>query len=250
MEITFSKYRALARQSRQAIETLRGSAQGEEVFIVGSGPSISDTDLSKLKDSRVLLLNNAISLLDHFQPSNAHIMLSDHLRAIELRAQIVERNLDCIATTDKIMNSDVDPEIFREPFSFIMPRFTSTPNGDIRVSPVMGFSDDPQKGLFLGKSVVFPAIQFAYFMGARAITLVGIDMTLGPNIAYFDDKIVSNWTAFDYPRDGRPHFLHMASVLRAKSVLLTNATAGGALDALAHFPRRFAKAGHAPATAL
>lgn len=245
-----SKYRVLARRSRSAIKDLRGSAQGEEVFILGTGPSIVDTDLSRLEGSRVLLLNNAISLLEQLKPAQAHVVLSDHLRAIELRREIVDRGLDCIATTDKVLNHNVDPEIFREPYRFIMPRLVSAPSGGVLVSQAQNFSDDLQKGVFLGKSVVFPAIQLAYFMGARAITLVGVDMTLGRNVAYFDPQMISHWTAFEYSRDGRPHFLHMASVLRARSILLTNATVGGALDALAHFPTRFAKAAHTPTAAL
>ncbi|ARE41308.1 hypothetical protein RGUI_3167 [Rhodovulum sp. P5] len=233
-------YRQFAVQSSEALEALRGCCRDEDVFILGSGPSITNTDLKRLDGKAVLLLNNAVSLLDRFSPRLAIAVVSDHLRAIELRDQITRQDIACIATTDKIQNGAVNPAIFRPPFLFVMPRITVDASGSVRVSRALGFSDDLGRGVYLGKSVVFPAIQIAHHLGAQEIRLVGIDMTLGRGVSYFDPAISSNWSAFDYAADGRPHFAAMAGMLRARGILLTNETVGGDLDVLAHLPDRLA----------
>jgi hypothetical protein len=169
-------------------------------------------------------------------------VLSDHLRAIELRPDIEARGLTCVATTDKIFSPGVDPDVFAAPFLFVMPRIADWPKGGRCVAQQHGFSDDLGKGVYLGKSVVFPAIQIAWCLGARRIALVGVDMTLGARAAYFDPAVRTNWGAFDYARDGRPHFLAMAAAIAERGGRLTNCSVGGALDALTWEPSRFARA--------
>lgn len=236
----YQQYRALAVQAKPRLRSIKGSALQQEVFILGSGPSILNTDLHKLDGATVVFLNNAISLANQFTPKRSYVVVSDHLRALELRQGLHCSGAECIATTDKIFNAAVAPTLFAAPFLFVMPKITDTSNGSVHISHAPGFSDDLDSGVYLGKSVVFPAIQFAYFLGASQITLVGVDMTIGKDAKYFSNTIRSNWSDFDYKRDGRLHFMRTAESLRLRGVTLQNATVGGALDALPHFPSRFA----------
>ncbi len=236
----YQRYRRLVVESAERISALEGIAVGEEVYVIGSSPSIRTTDLSHLDGATVVFLNNAISLLDNFAPARSFLMISDHLRAIELRKECFARSITCIATTDKVLNPTVSPLIFGDPYLFVMPRFVTRPNGDLQISAAFGFSDDPKKGLYLGKSVAFPAIQMAWYLGAKTISLVGIDMTIGAKASYFDKSITSNWSAFDYARDGRPHFAVMRDCLRTRGCILQNLSCGGTLDVLPHDPIRLA----------
>lgn len=198
------------------------------------------TDLSKLTGKTVIFLNNALNLLDHFTPRRSFLTLSDFLRAIELRSEIQARNLTCITTSDKVNNPRIHPGVYEDPFLFVMPKFGFRDNGAAFISPANGFSPALEEGIYLGKSVVFPAIQIAYYLGAASIALVGIDMTIGKKATYYSSNIQSNWGAFDYPRDGRPHFAAMYDALSERGVLLENLTVGGALDILPHDPIRLA----------
>lgn len=242
----YEYYRRLSAESSDALSALKGASLANEVFIIGSGPSIKYTDLTLINGSTVILLNNAIRLLDHFSPARSYLMISDHLRAVELREECRVRAIDCIATTDKVLNPTVSPLIFGAPYIFVMPKFVSRPDGALQVAASFGFSDEPAKGVYLGKSVAFPAIQMAWYMGATTISLVGIDMTIGGKVSYFDTAIRSNWSAFDYPRDGRPHFAVMRDCLRERGCILRNLTVGGVLDVLPHDPGTLAAASSPP----
>lgn len=234
---------SFSRGANRELARLKGKHAGNEVFIIGSGPSISQTDLSKLDGAPVIFLNKALKLSSEFSPSCKYLAISDHLRALELRREINfsnEKELTVFATTDKLFNSSVDPSLFASPFIFVEPKLLRNPKGTLQIARSLGFSDNLYRGVYLGKSVVFPAIQFAYHLGAKAITLLGVDMTIGKNAAHFDKTIKSYWDQFDYARDGREHFMKMQQALRARGVALNNATVGGVLDALPHTPTRFA----------
>jgi hypothetical protein len=236
----YKHYRRLALESSTGIAALKDIVSGGAVYIVGSGPSIAQTDLSRLNGETIIFLNNAVSLQDSVVPGRSFACISDHLRAIELRPECNTRGITCLATTDKVLNPSVSPLIFAAPFLFMMPKFLTRTNGDLQVSAAFGFSDAPGKGVYLGKSVVFPAIQIAWHMGARDIFLVGLDMTIGAKAAYYDKTIKSNWSAFKYERDGRPHFELMRDCLSERGCILQNLTVGGALDVLPHDPERLA----------
>lgn len=238
----YQSYRKMALECRSRLQQIRDMARGKSVYIIGTGPSILRTDLTKIDGGIVIFLNNAQALARSFNPEASLSIISDHLRAIELRQTFSSINMTCIATTDKVVNPLVAPNIFSAPYTFVMPKLNAKPDGGVQVSPLFGFSPSPEEGIYLGKSVVFPAIQIAYYMGASRISLVGVDMTLGRGGGgYYTSSIQSNWSQFSYPNDGRPHFAIMADCLRERGVLLENLTVGGALDVLPHDPLRLAR---------
>lgn len=237
-------YGAMSKLSKRKIVSYKNSFKDQNIYIVGTGPSILDTDLSRLEDKIVIFLNNAFRLTSEFSPKNAFVVISDHLRAMELRTEIERRSIETFVTTDKVLNNAVDPRIFQKPYIFLMPKLNTKTNGEFQFSAAFGFSDDIQTGVYLGKSVVFPAIQVAYFLGASTISLVGVDMTLGRNAKYYDPRIGSNWGGFSYAKDGRPHFEVILNCLRERGRFIENLTVGGALDVLPHDPVRLSKSTH------
>lgn len=232
----YQQYRIMAAQSRKQIMEFKDKISGENVYIVGTGPSIEKTDLKKLNNKHVIFLNNAINLHGLFRPKSSFVVISDHLRAIELRRIIANKKIPCFVTTDKIFNPSIDPKIFSTPYLFMMPKVADKPDGGMQISSAFGFSDDLNGGVYLGKSVAFPAIQFGYHLGAKVISLVGIDMTIGKNVSYYDAAIKSNWSEFNYRKDGRPHFEVVRDCLLSRNIVLENLTVGGNLDVLPHRP--------------
>ena len=236
----YLQYKSMAVKSRNEIKRIQGLATGKQIFIIGTGPSLQWTDLKKIDGEIVIFLNNAITLAGSVRPSYAVGVVSDHLRAIELRRSMRTWCDIAVATTDKVFNPSVEPTIFSSPYNFVMPKVLVRPDGRYQVSAAPGFSESPLSGLYLGKSVLFPAIQLAYYMKPASISLVGIDMTIGAKAKYYDKKIKSNWSEFNYARDGRPHISVMRDCLRERGIALENLTIGGAVDVLSHDPVRLA----------
>ncbi|MGZ8991806.1 MAG: hypothetical protein ACXW23_18010 [Telluria sp.] len=231
---TWARYRAFARQSNAALTAMKDCWSGEDVYCVGTGPSINETDLKKLDGKRVIFLNNAFTLLSEFEPNDPVCMITDDLRAMELRGALSRQKIRVVCSTDRVLNPDVDPSIFRAPFTFVMPKLdvsTTSRHVNMAISTKMSLSADLQSGVYLGKSVLFPAIQLAAYMGARSIVLVGIDMNMNQGV-YFSSAIRGNWSGFDYPRDGEPYLENLHEFLLSRSINLINASQGGIVEAI------------------
>lgn len=235
---TYGRYKALAQSAKAEVEDMRGAWPGEEIYCIGTGPSIKQTNLDHLNGRSVIYLNNAVDLRSEFKAKNELCLITDHLRMSELRAQLISSDLDVIASTDRVFNANVDWRLFDKPVNFVMPKLNVNPRSNwltMSVSMVPGFSEDLLKGIYIGKSVVFSAIQTAVYLGASRVYLAGIDMTLGKS-EYFAATTRSNWSGFDYEKDGVPHFRALLESMSALGIPLINASQGGMLDAV---PRDF-----------
>lgn len=210
------KYRALANKSKSKILELKNKHLGNSVLILGTGPSLNDIDFNKVKVDSVIYLNNAISIKGLLRAKNEYLVITDFLRTVELRPQLVsEPNVSVFCSSDKIFNPNIDSQIFEDPFIFLNPKVsyaTSSQSVSMSVTPSSLFSDDLIDGVYLGKSVVFPAIQIASYLGYERIYLAGVDMNPNEKI-YFDKKVKGNWSGFNYETDGREHMKNIAQHL-------------------------------------
>ncbi|WP_143735697.1 hypothetical protein [Microbulbifer mangrovi] len=209
---------SLAKQSLSNIRLLRDAHEGEDIFILGTGPSLSDFDFAVCEKKAVLLLNNAIDVHRRLPASTSkYIVISDFLRMSELRAKILSENIKCFCTTDKIFSSGVDVNMYASPCNFIMPKYDYSTTGEglhMTVSDAPRVETNIENGVYLGKSVVFPAIQIAAYLGAKRIHLVGVDMTSNTG-AYFNPSIKGNWSKFCYKTDAKPHFKYIRELFNA-----------------------------------
>lgn len=76
----YARYRSLVVESSTGIAALKNSVSSGAVYIIGSGPSITRTDLSKLNGETVIFLNNAIGLQGKFSPGRSLVCLSSMAR--------------------------------------------------------------------------------------------------------------------------------------------------------------------------
>lgn len=224
---------SLAKLSLPNIRRLRNEHKGDDIFILGTGPSLSDFDFSLLENKTVLLLNNAIEVHRHLPVTcSKYLVISDFLRMSELRAQILSEGIQCFCTTDKIFNPGVDVNIFASPCNFLMPKYDYSTSGEelhMTVSDAPRIETNIENGVYLGKSVVFPAIQIATYLGAKSVHLVGVDMTSNTGV-YFNPSIKGNWSKFCYETDAREHFKYIREYLTVIGVEIFDHSESGLND--------------------
>jgi hypothetical protein len=149
---------AKRRASAERLEAYRDRHLGERCFVIGNGPSLNRTDLSKLQGERTFGLNRF------------------YLKFAELG--FATTYLTCV-------NRLVISQCAAELEALACPKFISwTSRRDIRFTDDMvflrpleqpGFTAEPAEGLWEGSTVTYVAIQLAYFMGFDPVILIGVD---------------------------------------------------------------------------
>lgn len=234
-----ARYLEFQRQSRRQLALLKGMLRQQTVFIIGTGPSLGEVDFSELSGRNVIYLNNAHELHSQINPAFGVVVVSDFLRYREIRHGRGCPELPLVWTTDRIVDEKCHPGVMEENSIFLMPK-CDVFSGALRPSFKHGFSLDLDAGVYLGRSVVFPALQLAAHLGANKIVLLGVDMTMNRAV-YYSGDIRSNFSGFDYVRDGKPHIGNAYDALLSKGCLLVNGVVGGELDVIPRMPGKWLK---------
>ena len=176
---------------------LRNKHRGEVVYVVGSGPSLNQTNLSALKGQPVVLCNSAYKLVSTLESSATYWVVVSGMRMNTFKT--VDRGLfsasfRCIgAWPSWIDRGSISKEdvVLRVPVR----------RGFFRVmdySP-KNFSSDISDFIFHGggSSVIFMGIQIAAYLGATKIVLVGADFGIPPGSTahHFDSSDGLVWDA-------------------------------------------------------
>lgn len=146
-------------ESIAKIRAMHNLHYGERCFIIGNGPSLNQTNLSKLRNEFTFGLNRIYLLFPQIGFSTSYFVINNRLVMEQFRHEIVR---------------DVPA-----------PKFTSWENFDLAGDiPEMyflfrhngaGFYGDLSKGHWGGATVTYAAIQIAYHMGFTTVYLVGVD---------------------------------------------------------------------------
>ncbi len=159
-ELTYHSLPA-GRASLARLGELRDCHQGERCFIIGNGPSLQKTDLTRLRDEYTFGLNRIYLLFPQLGFSTTYLVTVNQL--------VVEQCVDEILSVSshkflpwslrKIIKSPLhtDPIFFR---------------GDRSGG---GFTTDACRPLWQGATVTYIAMQLAYHMGFEHVILVGVD---------------------------------------------------------------------------
>lgn len=227
----------LARATRKRLRSYKNQWHNQTVVCVGNGPSINGTKIECLNDAYVIGTNRAFLLLDQISPRAFHLAIQDNHRMQEL--QQVVAGLNCpLHVGSWVLSPDMPPPAWvtpdRQDLTVYLPKMkwvaqenTLKPEGTFESN----FSSDPTRGIYYGCSVIFSAIQFATYFGAKRIVCIGIDMdfTKGTNFAA---NVPNIWPGFDYDEFAKPMFEKLRQVLESRGVQLINATPGGKVDEL------------------
>ena len=179
------------------------NADAGACFILATGPSIKELDLAKLGGHKVLGVNGAIVKLQELGIRPQYYVISDDDFAVHRFAMVSQ----AVATGAKCFFSpsvlaaicEREPKILQgsnihllEPVNQLYglprlddPEFADAAGRDddmiLRNPPGMpadriGFSKNIQKGCFMVCTVVYGAVQAAYYAGFRRIYILGMDL--------------------------------------------------------------------------
>lgn len=170
-------------------------AAGEEIYIIGSGPSIRDNDIAAIAPGSAILLNGAISLLEQEIKEPLAVAIEDERfvwRHFSLMRERIAQGTLCLLSVSVIRAiCEIDAawladkriiliDNIRKPYSGARRDNQGVASlGFVRLSNngACGFSEEPACGVFQGGSVVISALQFAIFCKPKRIGLLGIDIS-------------------------------------------------------------------------
>ena len=147
------------RESRRRLASLKDSHKGERCFVVGNGPSLKNTDLSKLKDDFCIGMNRIFLAADElgFCP-NILVCVND---------LVVEQSVEEFNNLQmpKFFSWRARKWLKMDPWShFIYTSYTSPK-----------FSKDVTRRVWEGATVTNVCLQLAYHMGFSEVILIGVD---------------------------------------------------------------------------
>jgi uncharacterized Rossmann fold enzyme len=160
------------RQSIRKLAALKDTHQGQRAFIIGNGPSLKETDLSKLKNEFTFGLNRIYLMFPELGfPTSCLVSIND---------LVIEQ---CAA---EMISLEI-PRFFawhsHHHFSQFSPQKETLPTFLYTTFTGPGFSRDVCGRVWEGATVTNVALQLAFHMGFQEVILVGVDnnfTTKGP----------------------------------------------------------------------
>lgn len=147
------------RESIQKIQSLKDSHLGEQCVIIGNGPSLRDTDLTKLSNVFTFGMNRIYLAFPEMGFSTSCLLSVNNLvieqcaedfRALPIPTFVSWRGRKWIKPADNLHYLYT---------SYLLPRFNADASGR----------------LWEGATVTFVAMQLAYYMGFKQVVLIGVD---------------------------------------------------------------------------
>ena len=158
-----------SRISKNNLSLLKDSHKNEKAVIICNGPSLRNMNLDELENIFTFGLNKINLLFEYskFRPSCI----------VAVNKFVIEQNRDFFQSTEIPHFLDSNAAIRNKLFSNSRRTLLFSSNG------YPGFSGDPRYAVSQGSTVTYVAMQLAYFMGFKEITLIGCDhnfYTKGP----------------------------------------------------------------------
>ncbi|MBN2386526.1 MAG: DUF115 domain-containing protein [Anaerolineales bacterium] len=179
------------RQSIRTLAEMKDSRRGRRCFILGNGPSLRQTDLSKLRTEATFGLNRIYLLFPELGFTTTYLVSINDLVIEQCAAEIAALSVPTFLTwRSRRVFSNLAPG------SFTLPTFLYTTYTGPK------FSRDARGRLWEGATVTYVALQLAFHLGFEQVILVGVDhnfVTQGEA----NQTIVS---AGDDPNHFSPHY--------------------------------------------
>ncbi len=235
------RYRDRVERDRTTLLSYQGCLAGEVVFCLGNGPSLLSQDSSLLEGCNVISTNYGFRYLEKCrQLGKVFNLVTDSGRLLELVGDLSNSPFPSFVAPSALTNEWMDSidNHHRLVILNMMQRFDCGPKG-WNVDYVAKIGSD--FGLMnhldsCGYSVIFGAIQLAYFVGASTIVLLGVDMDYSGATKHFVDGVVHLNPKYQYELHAKPSFIEFNRVLGSFGVRLLNATQGGRIDVLDRIP--------------
>lgn len=215
-------------QSYRRFTALHNKHRDQRCFVIGNGPSLNQTDLSLLQNEFTITTNRSYLMYERMGGPSAYYV-SVNLNVIGQFAEDIAR-----LPMPKFLNWDArNSAEFTDSTIFI------------RTPPGMGFSKQPQHGLYQGNTVTYVAMQIAYYLGFQQVILIGVDhnfvtkgdphktlVSEGPDPNHFDPNYFGQGVVWQLPDlEGSEQAYRLAkAAYEAAGREIVDATVGGKLQ--------------------
>ncbi len=205
----------------------------QEVFIVASGPSLSEVDFPKLRDRVCFGVNGSIVKSFETGVRFTYHIVADRTFArnrFDLVRQAILSDANCLFTFRVLSEiAEREPELLGRDNLFLFAEmnavygvpqlppaaFDAWAEGQdgVHLHPTarltegrVGFSERLDKGVFTGQTVVFAALQVCRALGFRRIYILGMDLGAGGSYTRFYERGKAATRTHLY-RDFEPYIL-------------------------------------------
>jgi hypothetical protein len=227
-----------AKQSLALLRTYKNRFKGKTIYCVGNGPSLATEDVSLLKNENLILTNSGFKILDKCEPGFACSIVQDTWRYQSLNADLKTLSIPVFYSCHEPSMVKKNIAMAKKEWVYLKFRWKSTHiklgfAGGLTFDTTFDFSDNIEETFYGGYSVIFGAIQLAYYMGASKIVLLGVDMDFSGSQKHFDPTIKHIFPGdYNYEKLAKPHFIACRDKLNQLGVELVDATTNGKIDVL------------------
>lgn len=155
-------------KNKARLETWRNRFAGERCFVVGNGPSLKKTDLSKLAGEFTFGMNRIYLAFDDYAFKTSCLVSVNDLVLEQCHQDIQALDIPKFVTWRARQYFTAGPETLFLDTDYTLPE---------------NFNGDVIGRLFEGFTVTYICLQLAYFMGFKEAILIGVDhnfVTKGP----------------------------------------------------------------------
>ena len=151
------------RESIRRLAALKDIHKGKRAFIIGNGPSLKQTDLSKLRNEFTFGMNRIYLMFPELGFSTTYLTVVNDL--------VIEQFADDLANlTCQNFSRGARAVIFHDNYQIPKYPLSSTPPTLVRTSP-----RDVRGRVWEGATVTNVALQLAFHMGFQQVILIGVD---------------------------------------------------------------------------
>ncbi|HOP01464.1 MAG TPA: DUF115 domain-containing protein [Flexilinea sp.] len=147
------------RDSMERLSRLKDSRKGERCFIMGNGPSLKNTDLSKLKNEYTFGLNRIYLAFPEMGFETTYYLCVNDLVVEQTSGDIQKLKMPRFVTTRALKWLKPEENLF-----FLYSTYTGPT-----------FAADIRKRMWEGATVTYMALQTAFYLGFRQVILIGVD---------------------------------------------------------------------------
>ena len=147
------------RESRRALDTFANRFAGERCFIIGNGPSLQKTDLTRLRDEYTFGLNRGYLLYEKIGGPTTFLVAVNHHVVAQFGREILAAGPPVFLSwrTRGHIPAGASATFVRRGASYTFSTHLGT------------------EGAWEGATVTYMAMQLAFHMGFRKVILVGVD---------------------------------------------------------------------------
>lgn len=168
-----SRYASYARLvSRMRLAAYRRRFEGRRCFVIGNGPSLADTDLTRLRHEITFGANRLYPLFDRLGFATTFYVAVDPLVVQHYHGDI-----------DRLETIKFLPARHRHRFTF------DSRTIFFEEAAPLTFAYKPQvTGVWDGGSVTYVSLQLAHFMGCDPVYVIGLDHNYSISKSHHDDR--------------------------------------------------------------